>query len=329
MNPNGDLNARDKTEQRLKYASGYHAPVLCNTVIQGLVTNPNGVYVDGTLGGGGHTAAMLDVLSSTGRVIAIDQDDEAIREASLRLPEAISSGRLQIVKGNFAHMSTLLAGIDLDQVDGILLDLGVSSHQLDAAERGFSHRMKGPLDMRMDQTQSLDADQVVNAWDEADLRSIFFRFGEEPKSSRISRAIVAARPIASTEKLADIVRMSAPRNAEAKTLARIFQALRIAVNEELQVLDQALEASVDLLTPGGRLAVISYHSLEDRRAKRFLRSGNLDGKLEKDFYGNVITPWKEINRKPISADEAEIAQNPRSRSARLRIAERLNNEKTN
>lgn len=317
------------TEQRLKYASGYHAPVLCNTVIQGLVTNPNGTYVDGTLGGGGHTAAMLDVLSDQGRVIAIDQDDEAIREARLRLPEAVSSGKLQIVKGNFANMAALLAGIETDQVDGILLDLGVSSHQLDAAERGFSHRMKGPLDMRMDQTQTLDADQIVNTWDEGDIRSIFFRYGEEPKSSRISRAVVTARPITSTEQLADLVRKSAPRNAEAKTLARIFQALRIAVNEELQVLDTALEATVDLVKPGGRIAIISYHSLEDRRAKRFLKSGNLDGKMEKDFFGNLITPWKEITRKPISADETEMAQNPRSRSARLRIAERLNNEKTN
>jgi 16S rRNA (cytosine1402-N4)-methyltransferase len=325
VNPNGDLNARDNTELRLKYASGYHAPVLCNAVIQGLVTRTDGVYVDGTLGGGGHTAALLDALSEKGMVVAIDQDDEAIREASTRLADEISSGRLRILKGNFADMPTLLGEAGIESVDGILLDLGVSSHQLDEAARGFSHRMSGPLDMRMDQDQPWGAAELINEWDEADIMKILFQYGEEPKSRRIARAIVKARPITDTAELADVVRWAAPRGQDAKTLARVFQAIRIAVNDEMEILDRTLLGTVDLLRIGGRIAVISYHSLEDRRVKRFFRSGNLEGEVQKDLYGNRITPWEEITRKPLSADEDEIKLNPRSRSARLRIAERVDN----
>ena len=323
VNPKGDLNARNDTEPRMNYASGYHAPVLCKAVIEGLVTRTSGVYLDGTLGGGGHTAAMLDALSAEGSVIAIDQDEEAIREASTRLAVELENGRLTILKGNFSDMATLLQSHGIEQVDGILLDLGVSSHQLDEASRGFSHRMKGPLDMRMDQDQVFGADQVVNEWEERELMLAFFQLGEEPKSRRIARSIVQKRPILSTEALAEIVRDAAPRGQESKTLARVFQAIRIAVNRELDVLDTALEDAVNLLGPGGRIAVISYHSLEDRRAKRFFRSGNLQGEIKKDFFGHQISPWKEITRKPISADENEKEENPRSRSARLRIAERL------
>lgn len=328
MNPKGDLNARDNTELRLKYASGYHAPVLCNAVIQGLVTNPDGIYVDGTLGGGGHTAAMLDVLSPAGSVFAIDQDEEAIKEASARLQDEISSGRLTILKGNFSDMRALLLAQGVEEVDGILLDLGVSSHQLDEAERGFSHRMTGPLDMRMNQDQALSADFVVNEWEERDLMMAFFQLGEEPKARRIARAIVGSRPILSTEALAECVRDAAPRGAESKTLARVFQAIRIAVNQELDVLDSVLVSSIDQIKTGGRMAIISYHSLEDRRAKRFFKSGNLEGEIKKDFFGHQISPWVEITRKPVSADDEERALNPRSRSARLRIAERIEDRKT-
>jgi 16S rRNA (cytosine1402-N4)-methyltransferase len=324
VNPKGDLNARDNTELRLKYASGYHAPVLCHAVIQGLVTDPDGVYVDGTLGGGGHTAALLDVLSPRGTVIAIDQDDEAIREASERLSADVSSRRLTILKGNFADMRILLSSQGIEKVDGILLDLGVSSHQLDEASRGFSHRMTGPLDMRMNQDQPLSAENVVNEWEERDLMMAFFQLGEEPKARRIARAIVSARPLRSTEALAD----AAPRGTESKTLARVFQAIRIVVNQELDVLDAALESAASLLKTGGRIAVISYHSLEDRRAKRFFRSGNLEGEIKKDFFGHPISPWIDLTRKPLSADEEELKQNPRSRSARLRIAERKEDRKT-
>jgi 16S rRNA (cytosine1402-N4)-methyltransferase len=325
VNPTKDFNARDNTEPGLNYASLYHAPVLCNTVIQGLVTRKDGIYVDGTLGGGGHSAALLDVLSALGSVIAIDQDDDAIQAATERLSTEVASGRLKILKGNFAEMDRLLKSAGVDKVDGILLDLGVSSHQLDEATRGFSHRMKGPLDMRMDKTQSSGAAEFVNEMDESDLMHLFFKYGEEPKSRRIARAIAQARPILSTEHLAEVVRWAAPRGTDSKTLSRVFQALRIAVNQELDVLDKVLLKSVNLLSVGGRIAVISYHSLEDRRAKRFLRSGNLEGEIKKDLYGNKITPWKEINRKPISADKEEQSANPRSRSARLRIAERVDN----
>ncbi|MDA1027753.1 MAG: 16S rRNA (cytosine(1402)-N(4))-methyltransferase RsmH [Bacteroidetes bacterium] len=322
MNPTGDLNARDNTEPWLNYASSYHAPVLCHDVIQGLVTRKDGVYVDGTLGGGGHTAALLDALSASGSVIAIDQDEDAIAEASKRLAPALSNERLRILKGNFGDMASLLDAAGITQVDGLLLDLGVSSHQLDEAERGFSHRMKGPLDMRMDSGQAFGASELVNEMEESDLMHVMFQYGEEPKARRIARDIVKARPILTTEKLAEVVRWAAPRGQEAKTLARVFQAIRIAVNRELDVLDQVLRDSIDLISLGGRLAIISYHSLEDRRAKHFLRTGNLEGEIKKDLYGNKLTPWVEINRKPITADQAEQIVNPRSRSARLRIAER-------
>ncbi|MBT3450267.1 MAG: 16S rRNA (cytosine(1402)-N(4))-methyltransferase RsmH [Bacteroidetes Order II. Incertae sedis bacterium] len=307
----------------MNYASGYHAPVLCNAVLKGLITRTDGVYVDGTLGGGGHTAAMLDELGASGRVFAIDRDDDAIAEASTRLTAELESGRLTILRGNFSEMGSLLEEKGVNQVDGILLDLGVSSHQLDEADRGFSHRLSGPLDMRMDQSQDDDAADLVNQLEEDQLANVIYQFGEERRSRRIARAIVRARPILSTEQLADVVRSAAERDQRSKTLARVFQALRIAVNGELDALDETLLRSTNLLHTGGRLAIISYHSLEDRRAKHFMRSGNLKGEILKDFFGNRITPWKEITRKAIVADESEVEQNPRSRSARLRIAERV------
>jgi len=317
------LNARDNSGQVLKYASGYHAPVLCKAVIQGLVTKPDGTYVDGTLGGGGHTAAMLEELGSEGNVIAIDRDDDAIAETSKRLAIDMDSGRLRILKGNFSEILSLLEDAGIEKIDGLLLDLGVSSHQLDVAERGFSHRMSGPLDMRMDRSAGMPADELINTAQFHELANLLRRFGEEPRAGRIAKEIVAARPFATTENLAELIRSITPHAKVSKTLSRVFQALRIAVNGELEALDQVLLDSRDVLTEGGRLAVISYHSLEDRQVKRFMRSGNFDGKVERDFYGNKISPWNEITRKPISADETEIEANPRSRSARLRIAERI------
>lgn len=317
------MNAHDFAEQRLRYASGYHAPVLCNAVIKGLITRTDGTYVDGTLGGGGHTAAILDALTREGSVVAIDRDDDAIREASDRLSSDIDSGRLRILKGNFADMRILLGEAGIEKVDGILLDLGVSSHQLDEAERGFSHRMAGPLDMRMDRTMGEPADVLVNTLEASDLSRLLRRYGEEPRSGRIARAIIAARPIATTQDLADAIRNVAPVGQVSKTLSRVFQALRIEVNKEIDALEQALLATIDLLATGGRLAVISYHSLEDRPTKRFLRSGNLKGEIQKDFFGNKISPWLEITRKPVFASVEEVEMNPRSRSARLRLAERV------
>ncbi|MDA0683101.1 MAG: 16S rRNA (cytosine(1402)-N(4))-methyltransferase RsmH [Bacteroidetes bacterium] len=317
------MNARDDSRQVLKYASGYHAPVLWHAVIQELVTDRDGLYVDGTLGGGGHSAALLDALSPAGRVVAIDRDDDALEEATVRLGVAIGDGRLQIVKGNFCDAPDLLAGLGLGKVSGLLLDLGVSSHQLDEGDRGFSHRFEGPLDMRMDQSGGEDASDLINRLEPNELARVLGRYGEEPKAGRVARALVAARPLHTTAQVADIVRSVAKWGQESKTLSRVFQGLRIAVNEELDALDRILEASTDLIAEGGRLAVISYHSLEDRRVKHFMRSGNLRDEIQKDFYGNKLSPWKETTRKPILADEQEIETNPRSRSARLRVAERL------
>lgn len=308
----------------MKYASGYHAPVLWHAVIQTLVTDSSGVYVDGTLGGGGHTEALLDALDESGRVVAIDQDDEALAEAGARLKPHVDSGRAILVKGNFEQAQELVQEAGFDRVDGLLLDLGVSSHQLDDADRGFSHRFDGPLDMRMDASTGEQASDIVNQMEVGDLMRILGRYGEEPKAGRVAHAIVNARPIESTAALADLIRSIALRGQESKMLARVFQALRIAVNDELGVLERTLEASIDLIKEGGRLAVISYHSLEDRRVKHFMRSGNLQDNLQRDIYGNRISPWKEVTRKPITADVEEIAANPRSRSARLRVAERLN-----
>ncbi|MEM8599511.1 MAG: 16S rRNA (cytosine(1402)-N(4))-methyltransferase RsmH [Bacteroidota bacterium] len=322
------------------YATGYHAPVLVEAVVDLLVTDPAGVCVDGTLGGGGHTAALLDRLGPEGRVIGIDQDADAIREATARVTKlqlghpapadgsaaakaVPSAARFTALRGNFEAMPALLAdaGIAPGSVTGILLDLGVSSHQFDVPERGFMFRADGPLDMRMDDRAPRTAAELVNESDVQALADLLRAFGEEPRAWRIAQEVARRRPLQTTGDLADAVRAAVPTKDEVKSLARVFQALRIAVNDELGVLDRALEASLDLLAVGGRLAVLSYHSLEDRRVKQFLKSGTLDGKLKRDLLGNALTPWKVLTRKPIEASDAEVAANPRARSARLRVGE--------
>lgn len=323
------MNARDDSGHLLKHASGYHAPVLWNDVIQYLVTDPVGTYVDGTLGGGGHTEALLQALEPAGRVVAIDRDDDALTEAAKRLAGDVDSGRLVLLKGNFADAPRLLEGEGITSVTGLLLDLGVSSHQFDAAARGFSHRFDGPLDMRMDTSQGEDARDLLNRLNVGDLIRILSRYGEEPKAPRIAHALVNARPIETTGQLSAIVEKAAPRGQEMKTLSRVFQALRIAVNDELNALDRILEAAPDLIAPGGRLTIISYHSLEDRRAKRMMRSGNPEGTVHRDIYGNSMSPWREVTRRPIVASSEEIEVNPRSRSARLRVAERRDDSNQN
>ncbi len=307
----------------LRYATGYHAPVLCNAVVEGLITRPGGTYVDGTLGGGGHTAALLAQLAPEGQVIGIDQDPDARAAAAARLPDDLEQGRLVIVAGNFEDVEGLLGQAGEPMVDGLLLDLGVSSHQLDTAARGFSFRGDADLDMRMDPTRGLTAADVVNTWTAGEIARVLRHYGEEPQARRIAQAIVDAQPVETTGALADAVRRVVPTRYEAKVLARVFQALRIVVNDELGALERALDAATRILRPGGRCAIISYHSLEDRRVKRFFRYGNLEGKPVRDVYGNRITPWREVTRRPIAADAAEVAANPRARSARLRIAERL------
>jgi 16S rRNA (cytosine1402-N4)-methyltransferase len=310
------------------YATGYHAPVLCMAVASGLILRRDGLYVDATLGGGGHTAAMLEALGPGGRVIAIDRDGDAIREAGRRLESEVGKGRLRLVRGNFSELETILSGFGEGRVDGVLLDLGVSSHQLDLGSRGFSFRIDGPLDMRMDDRAGATAADLVNGLDEAGLRRLLRIYGEEPSAARIARAVVAARPVVTTTGLADAVRGAVPGSSNsAKALARVFQALRIAVNAELDALEDAIRAATRQVRVGGRLAVISYHSLEDRRVKRFMRSGNFEGRLERDLYGNPVVPWREVHRHALKPDEEEIVRNPRARSARLRIAERISEDR--
>ena len=322
-----ESRAHDNTDGErsdpVRYASDYHTPVLCDDVVRGLVTDRSGVYVDATLGGGGHAAALLDRLDEGGKVIGLDRDADAIAEAGRRLAEEIKAGRFTALRSNFADMDATLEEEDVLQVDGVLLDLGVSSHQLDTAERGFSYQAAGTLDMRMDDRSGLSAFEVVNTWEVDALRRAIRAHGEEPQAGRISRRIVEARPIETTDALAAVIRSGVPARQAAKTLARVFQAIRIAVNGELDALEKALLACVDLVRPGGRIAVISYHSLEDRRVKRFLRYGNFEGRPVRDLYGQLDTPWRLITRKAVKPGEREVSLNPRARSARLRIAERL------
>ena len=328
---NDKQNGRDGADRPSDYATAYHAPVLYKAVVEGLVTDPAGVYVDATLGGGGHSAALLDALADEGRVIGIDRDADALAAAEARLAGEAKRGRFRALRGNFADLQSLLTDVGAVPVDGLLLDLGVSSHQLDVPERGFAFSAEGALDMRMDQRGGLTAHEIVNGWDEGDLSQLFFAYGEEPGARRIARAIIEARPVETTRELAEAVRRVVPSRQATKVLARVFQAIRIAVNGELGALEAALEAALEVLKvgdreggrPGGRMAVIAYHSLEDRRAKRFFRYGNLEGKPVRDLYGRPLTPWRELTRKPVGPERAEVEANPRARSARLRIAERV------
>jgi len=306
----------------LAYAGDYHAPVLCKTAVERLVKNVDGLYVDGTLGGGGHSSALLDRLSPAGRVVALDQDQEAIDWSTRRLADAIAANRLTVVRSNFVEVESALENLGISLVDGILLDLGVSSHQVDSADRGFSFRYDAELDMRMDRSAGTSARDLLNRLDESDLARLLHRFGEEPRARKIARTIVHSRPINSTSDLADVVRESVPRTDEAKSVARVFQAIRIAVNDELGALRRVLESATRIVRPGGRLVVISYHSLEDRLVKRFIRSGNFDGKAERDLYGNTLSTWTPVDRSAIKPDAGEIELNPRARSARLRTGER-------
>jgi 16S rRNA (cytosine1402-N4)-methyltransferase len=309
-----------------RYATAYHAPVLVDAVVRELVTDPAGTYVDATLGGGGHAAALLDALAPEGCVIGIDRDAEALDAVRARLPEAVEAGRLTLVQGNFARLPALVETHAGGPVDGLLLDLGVSSHQIDAGARGFSFQAEGPLDMRMDARGGLTAAEVVNGWQEAELKQLFYDYGEERRAPQIARALCEARPLQTTEALAEVVRAAAVPPHETKTLARVFQALRIAVNGEIEALETALRALPQALHAGGRAAVISYHSLEDRRSKRFLRHGNFDGTPVRNLYGHLIAPLEPVVKGPLRAEDDEIDANPRARSARLRIAARRPDE---
>ena len=297
-----------------------HTPVMLQECIEHLITDSNGTYIDATLGGGGHTLAILNNLGPDAKVFGVDQDQQAIEAASQRIGE---DPRCTILKGNFGYLSTLLPPPYKGQVAGILLDLGVSTHQLKEADRGFSFQREGPLDMRMGSYTGLTAYDVINTYDYERLRDILFHFGEERGSRKIAQSIIEARPIESTQELSAIISEQVPPKFRIKSLARVFQAIRIEVNQELEVLKQVLQQGLELLAPGGRMVVMSYHSLEDRLVKNFMKSGNFEGIIEKDFYGNPVCPLTPINRQVITPNDQEIDRNPASRSAKLRVAEKV------
>jgi 16S rRNA (cytosine1402-N4)-methyltransferase len=304
--------------------SPYHTPVLLNASLELLVTDPGGVYVDATLGGGGHTEALLQRSSPSGRVVAFDQDDEAIAEATRRLSSF--SSRLEIRRANFGAIAAELASIGLSSVDGVLLDLGVSSHQLDEPARGFSFRGDERLDMRMDRRSGRSAYDVVNGTDEPELARLLWEYGEERRSRQIAKAIVRQRPVETTAQLARIVESLTPGPMGTKSLARVFQAVRIEVNQELEQLRRCLADVPALLKRGGRLVVISYHSLEDRIVKEFIRDAAADRIPSGSKYlpDEPRTPTlRPLTKKPVVAGPEEEASNPRARSAKLRAAERL------
>ncbi|WP_346862824.1 16S rRNA (cytosine(1402)-N(4))-methyltransferase RsmH [uncultured Draconibacterium sp.] len=296
----------------------YHIPVLATESIQALDIKKNHDIVDATFGGGGHSRLILDHLTG-GRLFAFDQDEDAAGNA-------IEDDRLFFIRHNFRYAKNFLRFYGVDQVDSVFADLGVSSHDFDVPERGFSFRFDGKLDMRMNQDAVTDAAKVVNEYSEDQLRNIFRMYGEIKNAGRLVSEIVKYRnsqPIKTTTQLKEIASVCSPKATENKYLAQVFQALRIEVNEEMEVLKEFLEASLDLLKPGGRLVIITYHSLEDRLCKNFMRAGNFEGKVDKDFYGNVTSPFKLINRKVIVPGKEELVANPRSRSAKLRIAEKI------
>jgi len=296
----------------------YHNPVLLNESVLGLSIKPNGTYVDVTFGGGGHSLEILKHLNK-GKLIVFDQDEDAERN----LPD---DERIIFVNNNFRYLKNFLKFYKATPVDGIIADLGVSSYQFDNPERGFSIRFEGDLDLRMDQKSKTDAKTILNKYPQEKLRDIFFKFGEVHNASKLARLIVDKRKdeeIASITRFKDLISTCTHKEKENKYLAKVFQALRIEVNDELNSLKEMLLQSKEVLRSGGRFVVISYHSLEDRLIKNFFRSGNLEGKIEKDFFGVPQTPFKLITRKPIIATEKEIEKNSRARSARLRIAEKI------
>jgi len=294
----------------------YHTPALLNETIEGLNINPDGIYVDVTFGGGGHSREILSRLSKKGKLLGFDQDEDAVKNK-------LNDPRFIFVKSNFLYLKNFLRYHHIEKVDGILADLGVSSHHFDEAERGFSFRFDGLLDMRMNTKSPLTAAVLLNTYSEEQLADVFYLYGELRNSRKIAKAIVTertAKPFSRIFPFVEVLKPFLSRVNEKKDLARVFQALRIEVNKEMEVLKSLLEQSREVLNPEGRLVVLTYHSLEDRLVKNFIRSGNFEGKIEKDFFGNILSPMKAINTKVIIADEAEVERNPRARSAKLRIA---------
>jgi 16S rRNA (cytosine1402-N4)-methyltransferase len=301
-------------------ASGYHKPVMLNECIEGLSIKPEGIYVDVTFGGGGHSMAILEHIKG-GRLIAFDQDDDARKEA-----EKITSRSFTFCQANFMYLKKYLKLNGVTKVNGILADLGISSHQIDAPERGFSTRFDGPLDMRMNTSGARTAADILNEDSEEDLHKIFGMYGELKNAKTAARLIAQRRSSQSFSRTTDLkaaLQSIAPRGKENKYFAQVFQALRIEVNNEMKALEDFLHQCGEVIETGGRLVIMSYHSLEDRMVKNYIGKGKTFGEVEKDFFGNEIKPFEAVNRKPIEATEEEIETNNRARSAKLRIAEKL------
>lgn len=295
----------------------YHTPALLHETIEGLNLQSDGIYVDVTFGGGGHSKEILNKIGPKGKLFGFDQDADAIQNI-------VDDKRFTFVRSNFKYMKNFMRFHGVEKVDGILADLGVSSHHFDEAGRGFSFRFDGALDMRMNTESKVTAASILNSYSEEDLANVFYLYGELHNSRKIARTIAQARAKEPIEKIFQFIEILKPyfgREKEKKDMARVFQALRIEVNQEMEVLRELLEQSLEILKPGGRIAILTYHSLEDRLVKNYFKSGNFEGKLEKDFYGNIIAPLKPVNNKVITATDEEVERNPRARSAKLRIAE--------
>ena len=296
----------------------YHVPVLLNESVEGMNLQPGGIYVDVTFGGGGHSKEILRRMDEDSHLYSFDQDEDAEKNI-------VDDNRFTFVRSNFRYLYNFLRYYEVEQVDAVLADLGVSSHHFDDSERGFSFRFDGKLDMRMNKRSGMTAADVVNTYDEERLANIFYLYGELKNSRKLASVIVKARnnqPILTIGDFLDLVKPLFGREREKKELAKVFQALRIEVNQEMEALKEMLQAATEMLKPGGRLVVITYHSLEDRMVKNMMKTGNIEGKSTQDFFGNVQTPFKLINNKVIVASDDEVSRNPRSRSAKLRIAEK-------
>ena len=298
----------------------YHRPVMLKDCIEGLSIHPEGTYVDATFGGGGHSLAILKKIKG-GRLIAFDQDEDAREEA-----EMIDHRSFTFCQANFMYMKKYLKVNGVTKVNGILADLGISSHQIDSPERGFSTRFDGPLDMRMDKKSTLSAAKVLNEYPEEKLHRILGMYGEVKNAKTLARMIHQQRSVRKLERISELIgllKQVAPRGKEFKYFAQVFQALRIEVNQEMEALESFLNQCNEGMEKGGRLVIMSYHSLEDRMVKNYINTGKVYGELEKDFFGNPVRPFQAVNRKPIESSEEEVKENNRARSAKLRIAEKL------
>lgn len=296
----------------------YHVPVLLEESIDGLNLKKGGIYVDVTFGGGGHSKEILRRMDKSCKLYSFDQDEDAERNI-------VHDERFTFVRSNFRYLKNFLKYYGVEEVDGILADLGVSSHHFDDSERGFSFRFDGKLDMRMNKRAGMTAADILNNYDEEKLADIFYLYGELKNSRKLASVIVKRRSVKPFDTIGDFLETVKPlygKEREKKEMAKVFQALRIEVNQEMEALKEMLYSATEMLRPGGRLSVITYHSLEDRMVKNIMKTGNIEGKMEQDFFGNVKTPYKTINNKVIVPDDDEIETNPRSRSAKLRIAEK-------